>query len=313
MQKENVYIDGITSTLQAGGGFLAGGGMLWAAAVFGLWKAPAIGAWITSKAGDALSDLVDPGGILDDIADAFLDGSPITLRREAQSLAARRATLVTEEASYCTIAASTYDAALCDATFDRKTQYYADLLLFHQKVRDHNALHGDSWDFIVEGLGDIDPDKDSNPTTTRSGISSVTPSSSIGKPVSYAHLGSKGYTNKSASETLAAFNRTFAHQYYSIQPGAHFYNQARLTDAIGTYVAFDVEWDGSQWLYALDGSFDAWRVLHLQQMTDEAQERMTDAEAAEAAAKAEAEAAGENYSERPGYYDEESGTWMFDN
>ena len=262
MSEENIYIDGITSTLQAGSGILAGGGILWAAAVFGLWKAPAIGGWVKDKLGDTLSDLVDPGGILDDIADTLLDGSPITLRREAQDLARRRGELASQEASYCTIAASTYDAALCSNVFLMKEQYYADVVLFRQKVRDHNAEHGDSSDFIYQGLGDIDPDEDSSPETTRNGVSSVNPSSSVGVPVSYVNLGAKGFVTYTELETINAFNRTYATTLYQLEPGSHFINYRRETTGGGASIPFDIEWDGAQWIYAPVGSYETWRLQH---------------------------------------------------
>lgn len=298
MSEENIYIDGITSTLQAGSSLLAGGGMLWAAAVFGLWKAPAIGAWVKDKVGD----LVDPGGALDNIADSLLDGSPISLRREAQELARRRGELVSQEASYCTIAASTYDAALCSNVFEMKTQYYADVILFRQKVRDHNVAHGDSSDFIYQGLGDIDPNADSNPETTRDGIQAVNPSSSIGIPVSYVNLGMKGYVQKTEQECIDAFNRTWDNQFYSLEVGSHWYNYRRGYDGEPSQSIFNIEWDGAQWIYAMAGSYNTWKAAHQQRM------------AAEEEARKEAyEAAGENYAERPGYWDADSGTWKFDN
>lgn len=262
ISEENIYIDGITSTLQAGSGLLAGGGILWAAAVFGLWKAPAIGGWIKDKLGDTLSDLVDPGGILDSLADELLDGSPITLRREAQELARRRGELASQEASYCTIAASTYDAALCSNVFLMKDQYYDDVVLFRQKVRDHNAEHGDSSEFIYQGLGDIDPDEDSNPETTRDGIVSVNPSSSVGVPVSYVNLGAKGFVQYTELETINAFNRTYATTLYQLEPGSHFFNFRRQTTGAGAAIQFDIEWDGAQWIYAPVGSYETWRLLH---------------------------------------------------
>ncbi len=270
MSEENIYIDGITSTLQAGSGLLAGGGMLWAAAVFGLWKAPEIGGWIKDKLGDTFSDLVDPGGILDDLADSLLDGSPITLRREAQDLARRRGELASQEASYCTISASSYDAALCSNVFLMKDQYYADLVLFRQKVRDHNAAHGESSDFIYQGLGDIDPDQDSNPTTTRSGVTSLNPSSSVGVPVSYVNLGTRGFTLYSEEQMNRAFGRRWNStskygQTYSLEVGSHFQNARQTTDRDrtgGTIVSFDVEWDGSQWIYAIEGSYATWMANH---------------------------------------------------
>jgi len=262
ISEENIYIDGITSTLQAGSGLLAGGGMLWAAAVFGLWKAPEIGGWIKDKLGDTLSDLVDPGGILDDIADTLLDGSPITLRREAQDLARRRGELASQEASYCTISASSYDAALCSNVFLMKDQYYADLVLFRQKVRDHNAAHGEASDFIYQGLGDIDPNQDSNPETTRDGITSVNPASSSGIPVSYVNLGAKGFVNHSELQTINAFNRTHGTATYQLQAGSHFWNYKRETTGGGAYIPFDIEWDGAQWIYAPVGSYEAWKFQH---------------------------------------------------
>ena len=297
-----MYIDGITSTLQAGSGILAGGGILWAAAVFGLWKAPAIGGWIKDKLGDTLSDLVDPGGILDDLADTLLDGSPITLRREAQDLARRRGELASQEASYCTIAASTYDAALCSNVFLMKDQYYSDVVLFRQKVRDHNAEHGDSSDFIYQGLGDIDPNEDSNPETTRDGIVSVNPESSVGVPVSYVNLGSKGFVQYSELETINAFNRVWSSYFYQLEVGSHYFNFRRETTGGGAAIQFDIEWDGAQWIYAPAGSYQTWRIQHELQIVADEQTR-----------REEAEAAGENYAERAGYWDESSGTWMFDN
>ena len=297
-----MYIDGITSTLQAGSGILAGGGILWAAAVFGLWKAPAIGGWIKDKLGDTLSDLVDPGGILDDLADTLLDGSPITLRREAQELARRRGELASQEASYCTIAASTYDAALCSNVFLMKDQYYSDVVLFRQKVRDHNAEHGDSSDFIYQGLGDIDPDEDSNPETTRDGIVSVNPSSSVGVPVSYVNLGAKGFVTMTEFETTRGFNGRHATFFYQLQPGSHFFNYRRETTGPGQSIPFDIEWDGAQWIYAPTGSYETWRIQHGLQMVADEQTR-----------REEAKASGENYAEREGYWDEKSGTWKFDN
>ena len=302
MSEENIYIDGITSTLQAGSGILAGGGILWAAAVFGLWKAPEIGGWIKDKLGDTLSDLVDPGGILDDLADTLLDGSPITLRREAQDLARRRGELASQEASYCTISASSYDAALCSNVFLMKEQYYADVVLFRQKVRDHNAAHGEASDFIYQGLGDIDPDQDSNPETTRSGVTSVNPAAAVGTPVSYVNLGAKGFVQYSELKCIDAFNRSWSSYFYQLQVGSHYFNFRRDTIGGGAAVQFDIEWDGSQWLYATAGTYQTWRLQHELQIVADQQTR-----------REEAEAAGENYAERKGYWDEESGTWKFDN
>lgn len=303
INEENVYIDGITSTLQAGSGLLAGGGMFWAAAVFGLWKAPEIGGWIKDKLGDTLSNLVDPGGVLDDMADSLLPGSPITLRRRAQALAVRRSALVSEEAAFCTFSASTYDASLCSVVFEKKHTYAADLIQFQADVRAHNIEHDvQASDFIYQGLGDIDPNLDSNPETTRDGVQSVNPASAVGTPVSYVNLGAKGFVQYTEVETVNAFNRAWSSYFYQLQPGSHYFNYRRDTTAGGASIAFDVEWNGAEWIYAVAGSYDQWKLQHETQMISDQNQRREDAEAA-----------GDNYAERPGYYDEESGTWMFDN
>jgi len=166
--RENTYIDGVTATLQAGSGILAGSGLLYAAAVFGLWKAPELLATLKDKVGTTLDKVVSPGGTLDELASSLLGGNQIELRRKAQALAARRADLVNEQAAYCTYSAETYDAQMCSSVFGKKDLYYADLKAFQEEIREYVRVNnGDISNAIYYGLGDIDPDKDSDPNTSR--------------------------------------------------------------------------------------------------------------------------------------------------
>ena len=130
----------------------------------------------------------------------------------------------------------------------------------------------------------------------------MNPSSSVGVPVSYVNLGAKGFVSNTEEEVNRAFDRTFSNYFYSLEAGSHYQNTRRLNDAGGTYVLFDIEWDGSQWLYAIEGSYETWKTQHYLTMAQDEQRR-----------REEAESAGENYAERAGYWDESSGTWMFDN
>jgi len=147
--KANIAIDGVTSTLQAAGTALGGGGALLAAFVLLKWKAPEIIADITNVT----------NGVLDSIVDTILPGTPIEFRREAQRLAAERDAIAKAKAAYCTLAADTYDEVKCSATFERTDKYFHDRAMLNKLLRD--AYQGTAYygvkQFVYGGLGDIDP------------------------------------------------------------------------------------------------------------------------------------------------------------
>lgn len=155
LQAENQRLDAATSTLNAIGVAIGGGGAILAGLALLKWKAPEI----LSTATDAAKQ------VLDDLTDAVLPGTPVELRREAQALAARRATINSEINAYCTSTLDTYDAAACSLAHDAKDQYFADLEAFRARVR-AQQIEEDSffWRFIFGGLGDIDPTSE-DPTT----------------------------------------------------------------------------------------------------------------------------------------------------
>ena len=153
-QQVNVTVDAITATLQAGGAALGGAGGLLAAFVLLKWKAPEI-----------ISDITDniTNPIFDTITDVILPGRPIELRREAQALAERRGQINREINAFCTLSASTADAAKCAAAQDAKDAYFSDLAAHQQRVLESAAGRWGWADLIWQGLGDIDPNQDSNP------------------------------------------------------------------------------------------------------------------------------------------------------
>lgn len=148
-QQANVAVDGITAALNAAGIALGGAGSLLAAFVLLKWKAPEI-----------ISDITNAtNGALDTIVDTFLPGTPLEFRREAQRLATERSAIATDEAAFCTFAASTYDEARCSATFERKEKYFEDRFRLNKLLRD--AYKGKAYygvaGFVYAGLGDVDP------------------------------------------------------------------------------------------------------------------------------------------------------------
>jgi len=149
----NVGLDAFTDVLKAGGMALGGAGGLLAAFVLLKWKAPEI-----------ITDITEvTNGALDGVYDIILPGKPIELRREAQALAKRRGTINREINAYCTLSASTADAAKCSAAQEAKDQYFRDLEQHQQRVLESAAGRWGWADLIWAGLGDIDPNKDSNP------------------------------------------------------------------------------------------------------------------------------------------------------
>jgi len=149
LAKANIAVDGITNTFQAAGTALAGTGAFLAGLVLLKWKAPEIIADVTNTTNN----------LLDGFYDTFLPGTPIEYRREAQRLAAERSAIATDEAAFCTFAASTYDEARCSATNERKEKYFQDRALLNQLLRE--AYKGRTYKgaakFVYYGLGDVDP------------------------------------------------------------------------------------------------------------------------------------------------------------
>jgi len=145
-QQANIAIDGVTATLNAAGTAMAGAGGLLAAIVFMTWKGPTILATITDKT----------NGILDDIVDTFLPGTPIEHRRYAQDLAKRRGVIAKEEAAYCSFNSGKYDETRCSQVQVQKDQYFADRAAFHKMLMETYDIQGRV--VIYYGLGDVNPD-----------------------------------------------------------------------------------------------------------------------------------------------------------
>jgi hypothetical protein len=160
-QEANVKLDAVTDSMQAVGSALAGGGVLLAAGVFMLWKAPTLIVDVVNKVEETVR------GPIDDIADFVLPSEPIALRREAQRLAKVRGNIASQEANYCVLSSGNYDAAECSNVQVAKDNYFVELEALRQAVRDSDTgLIGDSIfaliggslaNFVYKGLGDIDP------------------------------------------------------------------------------------------------------------------------------------------------------------
>ena len=142
----NVAIDGVTNLAMAAGTAMAGAGGLLAAGVLMLWKAPQIISMVTNVT----------NGALDTIVDTILPGTPIEHRRYAQELARRRGEIATNQTTFCTASASTYDEAKCSLNEIAKDQYFADLGAFRAMVKNTYDTGGAA--VIYYGLGDINPD-----------------------------------------------------------------------------------------------------------------------------------------------------------
>tara|TARA_R110000744_G_scaffold366540_1_gene475631 strand:- start:861 stop:1949 length:1089 start_codon:yes stop_codon:yes gene_type:complete len=320
LQERKVTVNGVTDTLGAVGSALAGGGLLWAAAIFGIWKAPTIGGWISDKIGEVTGD----GGLLDDLAGGLIfdsEENPITLRREAQRFAARRAELNSNNHAWCTINADSYDIVKCENNLRAVDQYFAELLVFRQKIRDYNEANDAAIDSaIYSGLGDIDPDKDGNPLTSRRGGPRIDfGDTGAGTPVDFDDMaiapygpGDENKIVETEQQINLRFTNLYENAYYQKDVGAHIRsNMVRYNPNDGTTMAHrnytvDLVWDGQQWLYAgshLDqmNNYYNWRTLHLQRMATEQAARLAAAKEADPAL-----AVGEGR----GYWDGEQ--WRFD-
>jgi len=174
-QDANVKIDAVTDSMQAVGSALAGGGVLLAAGVFMLWKAPTLIVDLINKTEKIVR------GPLDTVADLILPAEPIELRREAQRLAEVRGDLASQEANFCVFSSGNYDEAQCSNVQVAKDNYFVELEALRQQVRDTDTgLFGDSVfqliggslaNFVYKGLGDIDP----NYGNSASGGAAMTP------------------------------------------------------------------------------------------------------------------------------------------
>ena len=160
-QQANVAVDGVTDVAKAVGGALGGAGIMLAAGVFMLWKAPTLIVDVVNKVEETVR------GPLDDIADLLLPSEPIELRREAQRLAKVRGSLASQEANYCVLSSGNYSEAACSQVQVAKDNYFVELEALRQAVKDSDtgvigdsvfALIGGSLaNFVYKGLGDIDP------------------------------------------------------------------------------------------------------------------------------------------------------------
>jgi len=156
--KTKSYINGVT---QAVGGISLGVGVLVAGWAFMKFKAP-----------DVIEDAKTFAfGALDSVADVILPNKPIELRRQAQALAAERARISSKIAVVCNYSSENFDDAECTTAHAEKDAYYIALQDFQQRVIELTAEGGDLhttagswWNFIFSGLGDVDPNRDSNPT-----------------------------------------------------------------------------------------------------------------------------------------------------
>lgn len=148
LQAENQRLDAATSTLNAIGVAIGGGGAILAGLALLKWKAPEIIDTINEKAKE----------VLDDLTDGILPKTPVEFRREAQALAARRSVINGEITRYCTTDGPDYNASACQLAHDSKDQYFADLEAFRARVRAAQITEDSFyWRFIFGGLGDIDP------------------------------------------------------------------------------------------------------------------------------------------------------------
>jgi len=109
-------------------------------------------------------------GALDSTADALFPSTPVQFRREAQALAKERGRIAKAESVYCSFSSEKYDQALCSSVQQEKDAYFEALKAFQEKIQEVTGPGGDlehvssAWyKFIFGGLGDIDPNKDSNP------------------------------------------------------------------------------------------------------------------------------------------------------
>lgn len=168
-QDANVKLDAVTDSMQAVGSALAGGGVLLAAGVFMLWKAPTLIVDIINKTEKLVR------GPIDGIADLVLPSQPIEMRREAQRLAVVRGNLASAEANYCVLSSGNYDEAQCSSVQQEKDQYFIELEALRQTVRDtdlnlfgegvFNLIGGSLANFVYKGLGDIDPNYGNSAST----------------------------------------------------------------------------------------------------------------------------------------------------
>ena len=150
IQKENQRLDAVTSTLQAAGTALAGGGMVMAAlaltSYLGVKVLPTI---VEAVAGD--------GGALDKVTDVILPSTPVELRREAQALAVRRGEISAKIQRYCTASSDHYNEQACSLAHQEKDIYFQDRETHRERVRASNIeKDGFYWRFIFGGLGDVE-------------------------------------------------------------------------------------------------------------------------------------------------------------
>lgn len=152
--KTKSYINGIATGI---GGVSLGAGALLAGWAYMKFKAPDVQ--------NEIKDFVF--GQLDSAADILFPSTPVQFRREAQALAAERARIAKAETVYCSYSSEKYDAAQCSATFQEKDNYFAALTDFQERVTaEFGAYYRHPfsvWAFIFGGLGDINPNEDSNP------------------------------------------------------------------------------------------------------------------------------------------------------
>jgi len=158
MYKNKSYINGVTQAL---GGISLGAGVLLAGWAYMKFKAPDIKEDVKNFVFDSL----------DSVVDVILPNKPIELRRQAQALAAERARIASKIAVVCNYSSEKFDEAECTTAHAEKDAYYLALQDFQQRVIELTAEGGDLhttagswWTFIFGGLGDIDPNRDSNPT-----------------------------------------------------------------------------------------------------------------------------------------------------
>lgn len=150
LQRENQRLDAVTSTLQAAGTALAGGGMLWGAMALGTY----LGVKLIPTVMDAVAG---DGGALDTITDIILPGTPVELRREAQALAVRRGQIDAQITRVCTASSEHYNEQACSLAHDEKDIYFQDRAAFRERVRASNIQQdGFYWRFIFGGLGDVE-------------------------------------------------------------------------------------------------------------------------------------------------------------
>ena len=153
--KNKSYINGVT---QAVGGISLGAGVLLAGWAYMKFKAPDIKEDVKNFVFSSL----------DSVADVILPNQPMELRRMAQDLAAERARISSKIAVVCNYSSENFDEAECTTAHAEKDEYYRALLAFqeHMKIQysqmNRNYRAG-FWSWVFGGLGDIDPNMDSNP------------------------------------------------------------------------------------------------------------------------------------------------------